>query len=55
MQMHVNRANAKWVEAHSWTDPHIYDPAALVVGRADIKIYKHLLLEMLSEGKVLPS
>lgn len=53
MQMHVNRANAKWVEAHSWTEPHIYDPAALVVGRADIKIYKHLLLEMLSEGKVL--
>eukprot|EP00210_Caulerpa_lentillifera_P009576 g9133.t1 len=52
MQMHVNRANAKWVEAQSWTDPHIYDPAALVMGRADIKIYKHLLLEMLSEGKV---
>eukprot|EP00210_Caulerpa_lentillifera_P009561 g9118.t1 len=50
--MHVNRANAKWVEAQSWIDPHIYDPAALVMGRADIKIYKHLLLEMLSEGKV---
>lgn len=52
MKMLANRANAKWVEALQWTTPHVYDPSTLVMGRADIRIYKQLLIDLLQEGKV---
>lgn len=52
MQMHANRANARWVEEAEWDVPHLYDPATLVLGRADTLVYKQMIKSMLEEGKV---
>lgn len=52
MQMHANRANAKWVEECEWDSPYVYDPGALVLGRADSQFYKQSVKEMLDVGKV---
>ena len=52
LRMLANRANANWVERTSWTDPYVYDPTTLIMGRADIRIYKQLLVDLLQEGKV---
>lgn len=52
LKMLANRANGKWVEESQWTQPHVYDPATLIVGRADIRIYKQIVMDILQEGKV---
>ncbi|GMH39988.1 hypothetical protein BSKO_07892 [Bryopsis sp. KO-2023] len=52
MQMHANRANARWVEEAEWVSPHVYDPSSLVLGRADSRLYKQIVKSMLEEGKI---
>lgn len=52
MQMHANRANARWVEDTEWDVPHLYEPTTLVLGRADTLVYKQMIRSMLEEGKV---
>jgi len=53
MKMLINRANARWAESVEWSVPYIYDPGSLVIGRADLRIYKQVMLDLFQEGKVV--
>eukprot|EP00803_Ostreobium_quekettii_P008891 evm.model.scf_3969.1 EVM.evm.TU.scf_3969.1 scf_3969:2586-5851(+) len=52
MQMHANRANARWVEEEAWVAPHVYDPKIVFGGRSDILAYRQIAKELLEQGKV---
>ena len=55
MQMHANRANARWVEGETWEAPHVYEPQTLFAGMADCFSYRQMAKSLLEDGKVVLS